>query len=88
MFCKKCGFRLDDDAVFCPKCGKKMSAPTEDKEATARFIESLNASASPSGMISSTDVFAALDKAYNEKESEQLYITANTPTPPINICCQ
>ena len=84
MICINCNFITDDDSVFCPKCGKKMSAPTEDKEATARFIESLNASASPSGMISSTDVFAALDKAYNEKKSEQLYNTANTPTPPIN----
>ena len=84
MICINCNFITDDDSVFCPKCGKKMSAPTEDKEATARFIESLNTSASPSGMISSTDVFAALDKAYNEKKSEQLYNTANTPTPPIN----
>lgn len=25
MFCKKCGFRLDDDANFCPKCGTTVS---------------------------------------------------------------
>ncbi len=25
MFCKKCGFRLDDDADFCPKCGTTVS---------------------------------------------------------------
>ena len=24
MFCKNCGYKLDDDAKFCPSCGKKI----------------------------------------------------------------
>ena len=24
MFCQKCGAQMDDDALFCPKCGQKL----------------------------------------------------------------
>ena len=40
MFCKYCGNQIDDDAVFCPKCGKNLAgqqtpAPPADKPKTA-----------------------------------------------------
>ncbi len=28
MFCRNCGTQLDDDAVFCSKCGSKTAAGT------------------------------------------------------------
>ena len=27
MFCKYCGYKLADDANFCPKCGKLVLEP-------------------------------------------------------------
>ena len=32
MFCKKCGKQIDDDAIFCPYCGTKISQATSEKE--------------------------------------------------------
>ena len=32
MFCKYCGFKLDDDAQFCPSCGKKVTDKKEGKK--------------------------------------------------------
>ncbi|KAH3893279.1 hypothetical protein DPMN_017425 [Dreissena polymorpha] len=29
MFCKHCGKTVDDDANFCPKCGKNTSSSTK-----------------------------------------------------------
>ena len=29
MKCLSCGFELDDDAVFCSQCGKKIELPAE-----------------------------------------------------------
>ncbi len=28
MFCKNCGAEIADNAVFCPKCGGKVSQPS------------------------------------------------------------
>lgn len=28
MFCSKCGFRLNDDAIFCSRCGAKVASQT------------------------------------------------------------
>lgn len=32
MFCKKCGAKIDDDALFCFKCGEKTKTATAEKE--------------------------------------------------------
>lgn len=32
-FCKKCGTKLDEDAVFCPECGTPVSRTKKDKSA-------------------------------------------------------
>lgn len=37
MFCKKCGYQLEDDARFCPKCGEKIV-----REGTVEKGESIN----------------------------------------------
>ena len=29
MFCKKCGYKLKDEAVFCPSCGTKIEKETK-----------------------------------------------------------
>jgi hypothetical protein len=29
MYCKKCGFQIDDDSVFCQKCGKKQTCEND-----------------------------------------------------------
>ena len=32
MYCRKCGNKLEDDALFCPECGTKV-----DREAWIRM---------------------------------------------------
>ncbi len=31
MFCTSCGKMIDDDAIFCPACGKKLKNPSYDE---------------------------------------------------------
>jgi len=31
MYCKNCGAKIEDDAVFCPSCGAKLNAPAQAK---------------------------------------------------------
>lgn len=38
MFCMKCGKELQDDAVFCPFCGYKSGARTENVERQVGYI--------------------------------------------------
>ena len=32
MFCRKCGFKNDDDAVFCGRCGERMEEEEPQEE--------------------------------------------------------
>ena len=32
MYCKKCGYEIDEDAIFCPKCGTKQSSIPAEPE--------------------------------------------------------
>ncbi len=32
MFCKYCGTQLSDDAIFCPKCGKRLKSNIEQEQ--------------------------------------------------------
>lgn len=45
MFCVKCGAQLDDNAIFCPKCGNKVGEV------------SATASASPEVIVKSKSVY-------------------------------
>ncbi|HHJ11513.1 MAG TPA: zinc ribbon domain-containing protein [Bacteroidetes bacterium] len=31
IYCRKCGFVIPDDSVFCPKCGTPVAKPEEGK---------------------------------------------------------
>lgn len=79
MFCKKCGFRLDDDANFCPKCGTTVSdviknqfsqqTDTAEKENTYAYE------------LSRKDMFDFNVQLYNNYisgEQELLYSLVNT----------
>ena len=35
MFCKFCGNQIDDDAVFCSKCGKNLGGPAAPEQPKA-----------------------------------------------------
>lgn len=64
MFCKYCGNQLSDDAIFCPKCGKKVeresvsSAPSAAAEETQKPAASVeNAAAqNPENQTAQTKV--------------------------------
>lgn len=34
-FCKNCGNKLDDDAIFCPQCGTKAASASESTNASS-----------------------------------------------------
>ena len=31
IYCRKCGYEMSDDSVFCPKCGTPVAKPEEGK---------------------------------------------------------
>lgn len=39
MFCRKCGFKNDEDALFCGRCGEKLDLPTADFEEDTKTEE-------------------------------------------------
>lgn len=39
MFCKKCGFELLEDGIFCPKCGTKACLSPENSELASQPVE-------------------------------------------------
>ena len=51
MFCKKCGTKLDDDAVFCVKCGEKTGIAAQADDSKQNFETAANAAvtAAPAG---------------------------------------
>ena len=62
MFCKYCGYKLADDANFCPKCGKLVLEP-EPEITTAPIQEKSIAE----------DQVTALEPVYIEQEEEPVY---------------
>ena len=38
MFCVKCGAQLDDNAIFCPKCGNKVGEVSATASASPEVI--------------------------------------------------
>ena len=45
MFCKKCGMKLDDDALFCEGCGAKTPKTVHEREIKVACIGNSSASA-------------------------------------------
>ena len=62
MFCKYCGYKLADDANFCPKCGKLVLEP-EPEITTAPIQEKSIAE----------DQVTGLEPVYIEQEEEPVY---------------
>lgn len=48
-YCTKCGAQMDDDALFCPKCGTKVEEVAEDKPAPQPVEESPKTNAKVKG---------------------------------------
>lgn len=38
-FCNKCGYRLKDDDIFCPKCGNKIDIIPDSAEPSEQMVE-------------------------------------------------
>lgn len=36
MYCRKCGNKLEDDALFCPECGTKVDREGMDQDVNRR----------------------------------------------------
>ncbi len=39
MYCKKCGFQINDEAVFCQKCSKKQTNNEENIKRESRTVQ-------------------------------------------------
>ncbi len=50
MFCEKCGTQMEDDARFCPSCGKSMDLDSELPTATVQPVTSVQPIAVPGGV--------------------------------------
>ena len=46
MFCQECGTQMNDDALFCPKCGTKVVAPVAPESPSAP-VQAANAQQAP-----------------------------------------
>lgn len=57
MFCINCGFKLEDDMIFCPKCGAKITKAEDCNEKKEK--DSLN------------DQIHKLETEYQEKLNEK-----------------
>ena len=60
MFCSKCGYKLSDEAKFCPKCGNQVKRPTS---------EAAQASETAEATASDTADSAVVENAENASES-------------------
>ena len=47
MFCEKCGNRLEEDSVFCTKCGAKVGEVTEAKSTEVKEDSEIQLSVKP-----------------------------------------
>ena len=79
MFCKKCGFRLDDDANFCPKCGTTVSDDIKN-----RFSQQTNTAEKDNSytyVLNNKDMFDFNIQLYNNYisgEQEMFDMLVNT----------
>ena len=79
MFCKKCGFRLDDDADFCPKCGTTVS--DDIKNRVSQQTDTAEKENTYAYELSRKDMFDFNVELYNNYisgEQELLYGLVNT----------
>jgi serine/threonine-protein kinase len=72
-FCKKCGKKLEDDAVFCPQCGTPVGNAKASKQAAEGaddFKTQLRAKASSYGTVNleNLPVGYIIDERYEVKE--------------------
>lgn len=42
MFCKFCGYEIDDDCVVCPHCGKQVAPLKTESSGNSLFGENVN----------------------------------------------
>lgn len=55
MFCRKCGFKNDDDAVFCGRCGERMEE--EEPQEELRFPQPSLKEAHSSDVVQQEEVY-------------------------------
>ncbi len=66
MFCKYCGYKLADDANFCPKCGKLVLEP--EPEITAAPLQEKTVADDP---------ITSIEPIYVEPEEPVYYVEPN-----------
>gem|GEM_PF-112602 len=68
MFCSKCGYKLSDEAKFCPKCGNQVKRPTSE---AAQASETAEATVSETAEATASDTAdsAVVENAENASES-------------------
>ena len=57
-YCKNCGNKLDDDALFCPNCGKSVAEPEQTKKTAKDIFNSINDTADTTNEFDPADIKA------------------------------
>ena len=55
-YCKNCGNKLDDDALFCPNCGKSVYEPEKTKKTAEDIFNSINDTADTTNEFDPKDI--------------------------------
>ena len=82
MYCNKCGFPLDSDSLFCPKCGSDLSE-------LLAFVKKTESSGEP--LPAESEQEASLSNLTTPAEKEEIVVpapSAAAPSQPQETVCE
>lgn len=88
MFCEKCGKELDDDAVFCTRCGNRVKKEEISKEKSKQIDENIEDKKNDKDIIKDNKKNNNLSQKVNRKGSKiNIKIVATVTIAVIAIVC-
>ncbi len=78
MFCNKCGAKIDDDALFCPKCGNSVNYRFESEQVESEEVNNQE-DARTKQAVQSIAVVEEIADGFAENEPETTIAMNNQP---------